>query len=61
MNLVDCYVTKVLSQPYQLEFSDVHWFVDVEYDSWGCVSTTEIMLTSFEEACKVTVGYKFLA
>lgn len=32
MNLIDCYVTKILGEPYRM-FG--HWWVEAEYESEG--------------------------
>lgn len=58
MNLVDCYVTKVLGKPI---FKYNHFFVPVEYDSYGRISTTEIMYETLEEAESIEIGYQFLS
>lgn len=57
MNLVDCFVTKVLSKPYEHYGM---WCVDVEFDSYGHKSKGTIYGLTKEEADKVDVGYKFL-
>jgi hypothetical protein len=64
MNLVDAYVTKVLSEP---AFNDVYkdegitwWQVSVEYDSYGWLSETLLTFKTKSEAEAVSVGYKFL-
>ena len=44
MNLVDAVVTKVLSEPYLLY--NKYWFVDVEYNSYGVISKTNIMCST---------------
>lgn len=57
MNLVDCYVTKVLTEPY---FKYEKWWVKVEFNSYGfCSYGTNIMFDSLDEANNVKVGYKF--
>lgn len=58
MNLVDCFVTKVLTTPYE---KYGRWWVGVEYDSWGHISKSEIMLNTEAEANAVDIGHKFLA
>lgn len=58
MNLVDCYVTRVLSEPYEAYNK---WWVLVEYDSWGRLAQTTVMCDTEEEAERVDVGYHFLA
>lgn len=57
MNLTDCYVTKVLSIP---AFEYNHWWVDVEYETWGVTDRLKLMFKTFEEAQSVKIGYKFL-
>jgi len=55
MNLVDCFVTKVLSKPYEHYGM---WCVDVEFDFYGHKSEGTIYDLTKEEADKVDVGYK---
>lgn len=57
MNLVECYVTKVLSKPYKV---NKLWCVKVEYDCYGHISKGTVDTFTKEEADKVDVGYKFL-
>lgn len=62
MNLVDCYVTRVLSEPEHRKCEGVEWWeVLVEYDSWGGVSESVRSFPTFEQAYAVTKGYHFLA
>ncbi|WP_430316947.1 hypothetical protein [Pseudomonas sp. p1(2021b)] len=58
MNLIDCYVTKILGEPYR-KFG--HWWVDVEYDSLGSVSKTQLMFRTEGAARAAQVGYHFTA
>jgi len=58
MNLVDCYVTQVLSEPYK-KFS--HWWVDVKYESWGKPGEHKLMFKTEQAAKAVATGYRFLA
>ncbi len=58
MNLLDCYVTKILSEPYRM-FG--HWWVDVEYDGEGRISKTKLMFRTEEAARAAKVGHRFLA
>lgn len=63
MNLIDCYVTKVLSDPYSRynKFNNTtYWIVDVEYNSYGVISNTELLFNTKEDALKVKIGYHFL-
>lgn len=57
MNLLDCVVTKVLSEPYEKYDK---WWVSVEYDCYGVITESVIMFKTKEEAEKVTVHYVFL-
>lgn len=56
MNLLDCTVTKILSQPYR-QFGS--WWVDVEYDSWGSTGRSNLMFRTEEGARAVAVGHVF--
>ncbi|MCT3835910.1 hypothetical protein HZQ28_01165 [Elizabethkingia anophelis] len=58
MNLVDCKVLKILSEPYY-QFN--HWFVQVEYESYGKNDITSIMFDTKEKAEQVKVGFVFEA
>ena len=57
MNLIDAVVTKVLSEPYLLYNN--YWFVDVEYNSYGVISKTNIMCSTEESAKAIKVGHTF--
>lgn len=62
MNLVDCYVTKVLSEPEHGSTLGVEWWtVKVEYRSWGCDCVTDLWQPSKEAAEAVKEGFHFLA
>lgn len=63
MNLVDCYVTQVLSKPYYDDFGSTvwKWWVDVVYDSYGVKSRHTLMFDTKEEAESVKIGYRFLS
>lgn len=50
MNLVDAFVTKVISGPYE-EYGK--WWVDVEYISWGVPGKSRLMFGSREQAQEV--------
>lgn len=45
MNLVDAFVKKVISEPYE-EYGK--WWIDVEYISWGVPGKTRLMFESKE-------------
>ncbi|HFU8482717.1 TPA: hypothetical protein ACH7GJ_005584, partial [Escherichia coli] len=57
MNLVDAFVTKVISGPYE-EYGK--WWVDVEYISWGVPGKSRLMFGSREQAQEVQEGFRFL-
>ncbi|MDZ9638994.1 hypothetical protein SNC27_24450 [Escherichia coli] len=54
MNLVDAFVKKVISEPYE-EYGK--WWIDVEYISWGVPGKTRLMFESKEQALEVKEGY----
>lgn len=58
MNLIDCYVTKILSEPYR-KFGA--WLVDAEYEAYGRTSKTQLMFRTEESARAAAVGHHFLA
>lgn len=58
MNLVDCKVEEVISEPYYQYNS---WFVNVMTNSWGHISEGTIMFKTKEEALDVKPGYVFQA
>ena len=57
MNLVDAFVTKVISGPYE---EDGKWWVEVEYISWGVPGKSRLMFDSREPAQEVHEGFRFL-
>lgn len=62
MNLVDCYVTKVLGKPEHGSCLGVEWWtVPIEYISWGTPARRDLWRPSLEEALKVKEGFHFLA
>jgi len=67
MNLVDAYVTKILSEPKYIECDSLvdgrklsWWQVDVEYDCYGRLSERPLTFDTEEKAKAVKVGHKFL-
>ncbi|MDH1552613.1 hypothetical protein [Pseudomonas juntendi] len=58
MNLIDCYVTKILSEPYR-KFG--HWWVSAEYESEGRRGKTKLIFRTEEAARAAKVGHHFLA
>lgn len=57
MNLLDAYVTEILSKPY-IKYEK--WWVDVKATCWGQSFEHRIMADTLEEAKQIKVGYKFL-
>lgn len=58
MNLLECYVTKVKSNPFE---SHGKWWVEVDYECYGRQSNTQIMFNTKKEAEKVKEGFEFLS
>lgn len=58
MNLLDCYVTLIVGEPY---FAYGKWWVEVEYESWGSKSKSTIMFSCKEDAEGVKIGNHFLS
>lgn len=56
MNMLDCTVTKILSQPYR-QFGS--WWVDAEYDSWGGSGRSNLMFRTAEGARGVVIDHLF--
>lgn len=57
MNLIDAYVTRVASAPYQ---KYDRWWVDVDYTSEGVAGFSSLYFDSKEEALNVLPGHWFL-
>ena len=55
MNLVDAFVTKVISGPYE-EYGK--WWVDVEYISWGVPGKSRLMFDSREQTLEVQKDFR---
>jgi hypothetical protein len=64
MNLLDCYVTKVLGEPVWHAYPELpdggYWTVNIIYDCYGGRSTGLRLFKTLEEAQKVAVGDHFL-
>lgn len=58
MNVVDCYVTKILGEPY-LERG--WWVLGVGYNCYGREFETEIFKRTKEEIDDIKIGYHFLS
>lgn len=62
MNLVDCYVVRVLGRPEHHEMDGAAWWtVPVTYESWGREAHKHLMCQSEREAYAVDKGFHFLA
>lgn len=62
MNLVDCYVTEILSASEFVTMEDVSWWQrKVKYNSYGVIGETVLTFNSKEEADKIKIGHHFLA
>lgn len=61
MNLVDCFVTKVLDEPLLLNsYGKDFWTIKVEYDCYGSIQNTTLFFKTKKEVEEVKEGYKFL-
>ena len=58
MNLIDFFVTEIISEPY---FEYNKWWIDVIADGYGVVSKYTLMFDTKDECLNVDIGYKFLA
>lgn len=60
MNLIDAWVTKILSEPKQIKHGSL-WRVLVEYDDdAGVTGQTMLYFYTKEEASNLKIGYEFL-
>lgn len=53
MNLIDAVVVQILSKPYE-QFGK--WWVDVEVESYGRITTSQVMFHKEHEAKQMKVG-----
>jgi hypothetical protein len=64
MNLLDAYVTKILSEPnFNSDYARqgvTWWEIMVEYDSYGVKDSRTLSFDTKEKAEAVKVGYHFL-
>ena len=58
MNLIDFYVTEIISDPV-LKYGKL--FISVNAESYGIVSRHELMFNTKAECFDIYVGYKFLS
>ena len=57
MNLIDFFVTEIVSEPY---FKYNKWWIDVRADGYGIVSKHTLMFDTKDECLNIDIGYKFL-
>lgn len=57
MNLLDHYVTKVMSEPYM---AYGRWYLSVEFDCEGVLGECVMAFPSYEDAMAVKVGDCYL-
>ncbi len=58
MNLLDCVVTEIVREPYEIHNK---WWVKVEYTCYGSRGFSDIMCKTEEEALNIKIGHKFLS
>lgn len=56
MNLVECYVTEIIGEPY---FRSGFWFQKVKYNSYGSVGETTLFDKEKSYFESVDVGFMF--
>lgn len=62
MNLLEHYVTKVVSKSELIHYGDKSsWEVEVEYTCYGYSGESTLCFPTREEAEKVEVGYMYMA
>lgn len=59
MNLVDCFITKILRCEKKTEDENCCWEVEVEYDTYGGLSTEVFRFFSKQTAENLKVGDRF--
>lgn len=58
MNLLECFVSKITSEPY---FKYDKWWIDVDYSCWGSGSSTSLMFDTELECKNVSIGHCFMS
>lgn len=58
MNLLDCYVTEIIEEPY-FEFG--FWWQKVKYESYGIAGETSLYHKNKEFFETIRIGFKFLS
>lgn len=58
MNLVECYVTEIIGQPY---FKNGFWWQKVKYNSYGVIGETAFFYKDKSHFETINVGFKFFA
>lgn len=57
MNLIDCFVEEIISEPYE-KFN--MWWVNVKSDCYGNISEGHLMFSTEEKAKELKIGHKYL-
>lgn len=58
MNLVECYVTEIVGEPYY-EFG--FWWQKIKFNSYGVIEGTELFDKDKSYFETMAIGFKFLA
>ena len=58
MNLVECYVTEIIGEPY---FKYDMWWIKVKYNSYGVISETELCNKNKNPLLNIAIGFMFLS
>lgn len=56
MNLVECYVTEIVGEPY---FQSSFWFLQVKYNSYGSIGETTLFDKEKSSLESIDVGFMF--
>ena len=58
MNLVECYITEIVGEPY---FAHNFWWQKVKYNSYGVIGETALFEKDKESFKTLTIGFMFLS
>lgn len=63
MNLLEHYVTDILSEPYYNDYGsgNFKWWVKVKSNCYGQETESDLMFDTLDEALEVKIGYMYLA
>ena len=56
MNLIKCYVTELVGEPFE---KTGFWYKRVKFDSYGVINETYIVAKTKEACDKIIVGFEF--